>query len=136
MIGYLKLPYANPQERGQKEYHTSLYWLFFFIYWHHYFEYCRNVVLGRKNAKVHHYMLHCSQFIMWSGEADGITIHLEHYKKRKTALNGLIHRYNALVQILFLLCVRVIGHAHFAEAIIQRNHFSKWIKEHDGTNVI
>jgi hypothetical protein len=58
MIGYLKLPYANPQERGQKEYHTSLYWFFFFIYWHHYFEYCRNVVLGRKNAKVHHYMLH------------------------------------------------------------------------------
>lgn len=67
MIGYLKLPYANPKKGAKRSIIHR----------------CRNVVLGRKTAKVHHYMLYCSQFIMWRGEADGIFIHLEHYPKKK-----------------------------------------------------
>ena len=123
MIGYLKLPYANPKKGAKRSIiHHCIG--SFIIYWHHYFEYCRNVVLGRKTAKVHHYMLHCFQFIMWSGASTIIcyiafnllcrvekqmeyslilSITKKEKKRRETSLNCLIHRLCSSPNIIYFV---------------------------------
>jgi hypothetical protein len=108
--GLLKQPNANFKKRANR--------------------YCRNVVLGSKNAKVHHYMLWCIPFSLQIEEAERILAILSSTKRRRRGrrrrrrknLNALIH-IPQVMMLIHLACIifylfLVIGNARYAETTV------------------